>query len=92
MSTKLPLCRCLDVFIAYSKRKRGAVKHPVTPGYRIEAESRDKFKEMTAAVGAASPTELLDLLAEYIETDPTGRPVWWPADDSDRKGLPIDGL
>jgi hypothetical protein len=83
--------RCLDAPVTYSKRKRGAVKDPVTPGYRIEAESRDKFKELTAAVDAASPSEFLDLLARYIETDPeTGRPVWWPADDDAREELPID--
>ena len=79
--------------MTYSKRKRGAVKDPVTPGYRIERESREKFKAMAAAVDAASPSELLDLLAEHIELDPaTGRPVWWPAADDRRKELPIDGL
>ncbi|PPF53459.1 hypothetical protein C5C13_15135 [Clavibacter michiganensis] len=76
--------------MANGKRMRGAVKNPVTPGYRIEEASREKFKKMTDAVGAASPSELLDLLARYIETDPvTGRPVWWPEDD-DRGELPIE--
>lgn len=85
------MCRCLTVVVTYSKRKRGAVKDPVTPGYRIERESREQFKELAAAVDAASPSEFLDLLARYIETDPkTGRPVWWPADDDTRGELPID--
>lgn len=79
--------------MAQGKRQRGAVKEPVTPGYRIERESREKFKAMSLAVDAASPSELLDLLAQYIEVDPvTGRPVWWPEDADRRKELPIDGL
>lgn len=76
--------------MATGKRDRDSVKEPVLPGYRIEASSRDKFKAMANAVGAASSSHLLDLLAKHIETDPaTGRPVWWPEDD-DREELPID--
>ena len=76
--------------MATGKRERDSMIEPVTPGYRIEAASRDRFKVMANAVGAASSSHLLDLMASYIETDPaTGRPVWWPEDD-DREELPID--
>ncbi|CAM98480.1 hypothetical protein KN200_15805 (plasmid) [Clavibacter michiganensis subsp. michiganensis] len=76
--------------MATGKRDRDSMVKPVTPGYRIEDESRKTFKAMADAVGAASSSHLLDLLASYIETDPaTGRPVWWPEDD-DREELPID--
>lgn len=67
------------------------MKDPVTPGYRVERDTWERFKELAVAVDAASPSEFLDLLAKYIETDPdSGRPVWWPVVADSREELPID--
>jgi hypothetical protein len=63
---------------------------PVTPGWKIERDSRDLIADMAAAAGV-SASVFIELMAEHTRSELTlqGIPSWMP--EKDRSGeLPID--
>jgi hypothetical protein len=65
------------------------MKNPVTPGWRVEDDSRTKVKDMARAAGV-SPSQFLDALIANVEKDERGLPVWWTVDVKKNEELPID--
>jgi hypothetical protein len=63
---------------------------PVTPGWKIERESRDLIASMAASAGV-SASVFIELMAAHTKGELTtqGIPAWMP--EKDRSGeLPID--
>lgn len=73
------------------RRARGTVVRPVTPGYKIAEESRDRIKSMADAAGV-SPSHFVELMAEHTYSELTlqGIPSWLPPVERPEE-LPIDG-
>ena len=66
------------------------MKRPVTPGWKIEEESRDSISSMAKAAGV-SASAFVELMAAHTRSELTtqGIPSWMPAKDRDGE-LPID--
>lgn len=78
------------VLMADARRPRGSMIDPVTPGWKIERESRDLIASMAASAGV-SASVFIELMAEHTKAELTtqGIPSWMP--EKDRSGeLPID--
>lgn len=63
---------------------------PVTPGWKIERESRDLIASMAASAGV-SASVFIELMAKHTKAELTvqGIPSWMP--ETDRSGeLPIN--
>jgi len=73
-----------------ARRPRGSMIDPVTPGWKIERESRDLIASMAASAGV-SASVFIEAMAEHTKSELTtqGIPSWMP--EKDRSGeLPID--
>jgi len=73
-----------------ARRPRGSMIDPVTPGWKIERESRDLIASMAASAGV-SASVFIELMADHTKAELTtqGIPSWMP--EKDRSGeLPIN--
>ncbi|GAB3611573.1 hypothetical protein GCM10027414_36990 [Humibacter ginsengiterrae] len=64
---------------------RGTRKDPVSLGYAVERENKQRWEQIAKNCGVSSAA-LFDVMVETVELDAHGRPVWFP----DTEGLPID--
>lgn len=68
---------------------RGTRVSPVTAGWEIEKDNRDRFNAIAARNGMSGGA-MLDQLIEHLPLDQRGRPEWLPALPLQDGELPID--
>lgn len=72
------------------RRARGSLREPVSLGYDVERDNKERWKAIAAHAGV-SPSFLFDLMVENIELTDRGVPTWFPEQPQIGDGeLPID--
>lgn len=72
----------------YRRRKQPLVD-PRQLGYTVNGQSKRIWEE-DADAEQLSPSEMFDLMVEYMPRDANGRPAWLPPRTSEDGVLPIE--
>lgn len=74
--------------MAASRRPRGTRIDPVSPGYVIERETKNRLSVLAQRAGT-SPSLMLEQIVDHLELNDEGLPTWWEP-LSQNEELPIN--